>query len=438
MTTFADQQQEATALLAKFDAFYSYCEVGLARTEFIADYFAHISSVMRGSASQISLITDVDLKKPGLRYGRVEHNSLFIHAYQLGTIENMFVEEFELTSKFIDDTAHAMLRGLIEKTERGIDDVKKEVSRARKARTELSDAFAKDQRAAEHCCAEVTKAHARLCEVRTQSVKAKMEQRAAEQLSSCIEAYHKSLSALSASTALLNASHEAFVETVAHAIASYREIETARIEQIHTIFSICVQQMETIAGSIKSKSNCWNDLVSDWRRLFSAACIEDGISRGALEPLQFEEYKFSFSDSDLRVEVPEFPAVDLDAPAFVCTVLADFQGAGEREMSVSKGEEVFAFELATHEWIYVNSLDRSRRGYVPSKALRINEEIDLGFVIETFISSDENNLSVGAGEVVIIEGKHNSGYICRRGRDNEYGFIPANVLILRSSIKSLI
>ena len=124
-------------------------------------------------------------------------------------------------------------------------------------------------------------------------------------------------------------------------------------------------------------------------------------------------------------------------PIFICTVLYDFEKGSEKEISIKKDEELFVFELTTHDWIYVNSLDRSRKGYVPSKVVKINNEIDLGFVLETHLSKNDDDLSVGAGEIFIIEGKLGDGFICRRALDDNYGYLQKNILVLRSSIKSI-
>ena len=414
------QDEEAKEFARKYDTLRAYHEIGIARVQFIYDYFKKFATTCRQTISSLAQ----GKEKKG-KNECADILSFAEYASQFSRVPEAFSKECEQAAEFLEQGTLKFLQQLLDKLNSDLETSKKAVESAEKARLACSDKLAQSIKSSEVTFDKLAKAYTHM----QQGQDKKAEKKIPEW---CNKYRMSTLMSLQA-TDELNEAHQRYAETVAAQIEFLCESEKDKAAKLMNMFEMFVPGFGKLSAVFDIAKSFFKRSKINWEFEFIRYVRTAKLERGNLPTVKFTPHKFSFEDDALKVPPPEPTVECVDAPVLTGRAKKSFKAGGHYEMSVEEGETLFLFELPKHQWCFAENFSCARCGYVPSKILE-PARMELAMVVQCNLPSEPNGLMVAVGELVVVEQREPQGAICRN-RQGEQGYIPSTCLLYRSGDK---
>ena len=417
MASVQAQDEEAKEFARKYDVIRAYYEIGIARIQFIYDYFKKFSGMCRQTMSSLS-----QTKEKKGKNGAAEILSFVDYGSQFNRVPEAFAKENEQMAEFLDQGVLKFLQQLLAKLNSDLDVSKKAVDSAEKARLTACDKLSQITKSGEETFDKLAKAYTHMQQGQ--------DKKAEKKISDWCAKYRLAIVASLQATDDLNEAHQKYAETVAAQIEFLCQSEKDKADKMMKVFEMFQPGFEKLSAVFDIAKSLFKRPKLAWEFEFKRYVRAAKLERGNLPTLKFTPHKFSFDDERLKVPPPEPQIECTDAPVLTGRAVKSFRAGGDYEMSVEEGELLFLYELPKYEWCYAENFSGARCGYVPSKILE-PAKMELAVVVASNMPSDSRGLIAAVGEIVVVETREPQGAICRN-RQGEQGFLPSICLLYRS------
>lgn len=428
MTTLQGQDDEAKEMSRKYDLLCMYCDVGLARVQFLQEYFRKVSAIMRQTDPGLAAGMGKD-RKSDVSLQNVRGFADFL--LNVGRAVDTFKAEFVQTADVIDEIMLPILDTLANEVSEKITASREKVEIAEKRRSLLSDKLGKLMKTVERQADEAKKAYAHLKKL--QDLNTGQDKKYRETVATKCKEYCAQTRICEQVTWDLNDAHHEFGRIVSYEMAQLCTIETDRVNRLTILFEMFLPSFGKAKDVFMKGKSYFDQLKLDWEPDFLAFVKSERIFRGNLPAEMYNPYQFPSDDPDLKPPPPEPTIECVDAPVLVARALEEYSATGTYELSVKSGEMLYLYEQPKQEFCYVANESGKAMGYVPSRILQLDKR-ELALVRKAFISSDQDGIMVAIGDVVVVEARTEKGVMCRN-REGERGLIPSEHLVFRTEMK---
>ena len=428
MTTLQGQDDEAKEMSRKYDLLCLYCDVGLARVQFIQEYFRKVSAIMRQTEMGLTVGMGKD-RKSDVSLQNVRGFVDFV--LNVGKAADTFKEQFVQAADVIDEIMLPILEKLANDVSEKIGNSRTSVENAEKRRSQCSDKLGKLMKTVERQADEAKKAYAHLKKL--QDLNTGQDKKYCETVAMKCKEYCAQTRLCEQVTCDLNAAHHEFGRIVSREMAELCTIETERVNRLMILFEMFLPSFGKAKDVFMKGKSYFDQLKLEWEPDFLAFVKSERIFRGNLPAEMYNPYQFPTDDPDLKPPPPDPTIECVDAPVLVAKALESYSATGTYELSVNAGEMLYLYEQPKQEFCYAANESGDKMGYVPSRILQLDKR-ELALVRKCFISSEQGGIMVAIGDVVVVESRTEKGVMCRN-REGERGLIPIDNLVFRTEMK---
>ena len=427
MTTLPAQDEEARELGRKYELLSAYCEVGLARVQFISDFFKKVAATLRQSMGTIAAAGMTKDRKSEAEFGAV--SAFYEFVSQFARAQETFGKEFEQTADMIEQVILPILQTLLDELAAKLEKSRKEIEVVEKARAVCSEKLAKMMKNVEKQLDETKKAYAHLQKLQEHGTG--QDKKYCETVAEKCKEYRTLIKMSVQATDDLNAAHHKYAAAVSAEMAELCASESDRANRLMILFEMFLPNFGRVSEVFEGGKSCLEKVKLNWEPDFINFVKSERIMRGNLPAEKCSRFVFSFEDDDLKPPPPEPTVECVDAPVMLAKAATAFEGTGKYQMTVKAGDMLYLYELPKYDWCYAANATGDKMGYVPSKILEVDSR-DLALVVKMHIPAESSGLMVALGDVVVVESREQKGAMCV-GRDGERGFIPADCLLFKTS-----
>ena len=181
-----------------------------------------------------------------------------------------------------------------------------------------------------------------------------------------------------------------------------------------------------IIDSCEQLEKAFNVKADSWADDFHEFIVKNGIVRTSLPITRFVPFQFSFEDSILGKQMTMADSGrDAVIPVSLAEVVHETHENPENpsELAVKVGEHVYTYEPIREngDWIFVQTVDGSRRGFVPSGALKsMQNDRQTVFTKEAQLRVTETSSVCPAGALLFVnERNEEEGVLVCEGSSGE-------------------
>ncbi len=183
------------------------------------------------------------------------------------------------------------------------------------------------------------------------------------------------------------------------------------ILSVYPLMLQIMEHCEAAENNFKQKQNAW---LTGFRRFIA----ENGIVRTSLTATKFTPFNFSFANPTLArplaiCDVGRDCIIPLATAEIAHEVLENPRNP--TELACAVGDRVYIFEPIREDgaWIYAETSDRKRKGFVPSASLKlIEDERKVVFTKEAQIPVNDECSTCELGVMLHVKEEKENGLLC--------------------------
>ncbi|OHT04067.1 hypothetical protein TRFO_28512 [Tritrichomonas foetus] len=415
------QSKQAEDFIQRYEGIVEYVELGIIRAQFILDIFTKISDIMKEAEGS--------LDSGFLPFNSAENKStLMQNGLQLYHFPSCYLQDFVLYSGIIDHKISESLSKVISTSQTQLDSCQKKVETIQKTYQEAIAQCSHVSKNVEKLYNDTLRAYQKYNDAKSQGTSSKALNKFFEAVQTATISYHVELGNLSISVANLNDIYNKFCQTLEKCMKAAADIDKKRINEINNSCNLFRTPLENMSKSIANLIPTYSSIKWDWETEFINFIESLKVVRSNLSPVPFHPLPFSFEDASLpvpKVLVDE----DVDRPIDAMTVDKSFTARLPNEITVNEGTFVYIYELPKHDWTFVSTIEKDRKGFVPSSILKPHP-YKVGLVVKTYIPLNNKEIIVSAGESILIKELKNNCYYALNSK-GMIGLVPEDCIVLQ-------
>jgi len=441
MTSLDKQDQEVEECRRKFDNVRAYVEIYCIRLQFLKGYFTDLDLFYSKSITHIPNVSYDDFvkslqisSKPGKEVAPGFTPDCLQQIYKFLSFESAYRVEIQEDRSFLTKTIIPGLDKIAAKYESELKDCQKIVHAARKNRDSFAEKLRGDIKAHEKLLTDIQAMQDKVDQAKAQGASTNEVNKKIDKIKSLLESYRSSASNINTLVQKLNHAHLKFIRATSQTISRLSDGINQIPVDCANLFSSFVTLFEKISQIYQNAAKESQSINMSFVQLFTSYITNHHIVRATLPSVWFATPDISKDNPDLPPMPPPPQWQQLDYPTGLAIISTpdhrDFVSQQNFELPALDGEYVYTFESYQLPWIYVEAVqDRTRRGYLPTKVLQ-PEDHELVMTIDAWLATENEELSVDFGWILIVENRDKEGYVFVHAVEdpNKRGYVASSVV----------